>query len=78
MKADTHLFKVGSENALSAIIAENYLTVNSEQVRVCCIIKHYLWLNNLSGTEASWVFKQERFSVICNDSASLCLNFDLL
>ena len=42
MKADTHLFKVGSENALSAIIAENYLTVNFEQVRVCCIIKHYL------------------------------------
>ena len=30
------------------------LTASYEQVRVYCIINHYLKLNNLSGTGASW------------------------
>ena len=39
---DTYLFKVGGQNILTAIVAEKRLTSKSEQVRVHCIIKHYL------------------------------------
>ena len=39
---DTYLFKVSSQNILTAIIAEKHLTSKSEQVRVRCIIKQYL------------------------------------
>ena len=41
-------------------------------------LKHYLWLNNLRGKQASGVFEEEHFSLIYSDSANLLLNFDLL
>ena len=37
MQTDSDLFKVGSQNVLAAIIAEKYLTLKYEQVRVSCI-----------------------------------------